>query len=434
MAEQSLHFLHVVQLYQPVPSGAARYFIEIGSRLVAEGHRVTVLATDAFDLEYLWSSAKRRVESREDWYDGVRVLRFPVRRMPGPSLAYPVLRRAMVELSRLPNSAPLLRRLAMITPRQPELYDFLRTSTALADVALVHTTNITLDFGILPLVAWAAQRGIPHVCTPFVHLGEPDNPRLVRYYSMRHQIDLLRHSAAVLTMTSLERRFLRERGVPDALMHTVGVGITPGELAGGDGARFRAEHRISGPVVLSLGVAAFDKGTLHVVEALQKLWAQDHEATWVQIGPHMGHFEEFYRQLPEADRARTRVLGFVSDEVKRDALAAADVLAMPSRTDSFGIAYMEAWCYDIPVVGALAGGVPDVITDGRDGLLVAFGDVPALTEALGRLLRDTAYARQLGRAGHAKVLREMTWAHTFGLVRDVYADLVGSRPTVVQGA
>ncbi len=427
MAGDSLHFLHVVQLYEPVPSGAARYFIEIGSRLVAAGHRVTVLATDAFDLEYLWSSSKRRIESREDVYKGVRVLRFPVQRLPGPSLVYPVLRRAMVELSRLPRSAPLLRRLAMITPRQPQLYDFLRTSPALDDVALVHTTNITLDFGILPLFAWAVQRQIPHVCTPFVHLGEPDNPRLVRYYSMRHQIDLLRRSAAVLTMTSLERRFLHERGVPDALMHTVGVGITPEELAGGNGARFRAEHAINGPMVLSLGVAAFDKGTMHVIEALQQLWTQGTDATWVQIGPHMGHFEEFYRQLPEADRARMRVLGFVEDDVKRDALAAADLLAMPSRTDSFGIAYMEAWCYGVPVVGARAGGVPDVISDGRDGLLVAFGDVPALADALRRLIQDKDYAQQLGRAGHAKVLREMTWAHTFGLVRDVYSDLVGSQ-------
>lgn len=56
-----MHILHVVQLYWPAPSGAARYFQEIGKRLVAEGHRVTVLATDAFDLEHLWMAGKRRI-------------------------------------------------------------------------------------------------------------------------------------------------------------------------------------------------------------------------------------------------------------------------------------------------------------------------------------------------------------------------------------
>ena len=46
-----MHILHVVQLYYPVASGAGRYFAEIGERLAAEGHTVTVLSTDAYDLE-----------------------------------------------------------------------------------------------------------------------------------------------------------------------------------------------------------------------------------------------------------------------------------------------------------------------------------------------------------------------------------------------
>lgn len=427
MSSRSLHILHAVQLYQPAPSGAARYFIEISRRFVQAGHRVTVIATDAFELEHLWAKGKRRIESPEDVYDGVRVLRFPVQRLPGPAILYPIVRRAMLELSRFPGTEPLLRRLAMLTPRQPSLYAYLRNSPDLADVDLVGTTNITLDFGILPFVAWAKQRNIPHVCTPFVHLGEPDNDKLVRYYSMRHQIELLKKSDAVVTMTSLERRFLAAKGVDDAKMRTVGVGIEPSEIQGGDGARFRAEHKINGPMVLSVGVAALDKGTIHVVQALQQLWKQGIDVTWVQIGPHMDHFSAFIEQLPAADRARMRILGFVSDEVKRDALAAADVMAMPSRTDSFGIVYMEAWCYKVPVVGARAGGVPDVINHGHDGLLVGFGAVDELSSTLQRLISDRAYAQQLGEAGYAKVQREMTWTHTFAKVQNLYEELTRSK-------
>lgn len=47
-----MHFLHIVQLYYPVATGAGRYFAEVGERLAREGHRVTVLATDAYDLEH----------------------------------------------------------------------------------------------------------------------------------------------------------------------------------------------------------------------------------------------------------------------------------------------------------------------------------------------------------------------------------------------
>jgi glycosyltransferase involved in cell wall biosynthesis len=420
-----MHFVHVVQLYNRA-SGASRYFIEIGERLVREGHKVTVLATDARDLEYFWDGRKQRVAEREESHGGVRVLRFPVRRAPGPPIVYPILRRLMVELGRAGHtSAPLLARLATVTPRLPELERYLATSPDMADVSLVHTTNITLDFAILPAARWARARGVPHLCTPFVHLGEPGSRQIVQYYSMPHQIALLRAADGVATMTTLEREFLIDRGVPAARTRVVGAGVDPAEVAGGDGARFRAEQGITGPVVLSLGAAAYDKGTLHVLEAMRRLWAEGLEATWVQCGPLLGHFEEQYARLPAAERARTRVLGYVSDEVRRDALAAATVYAQPSRTDSFGIAYLEAWCYGVPVVGAAAGGVPAVIADGSDGLLVPFGDVGALAGAIGRLVRDSELARRLGSAGRTKLLRELTWDSAYARFRAFALALTG---------
>lgn len=426
-----MHILHAVQLYRPVPSGAARYFVEVGERLVREGHRVTTIATDAFDLEHLWLSGRKHIESHTDTHNGVEVVRFPVKRVPGPALLYPVLRRLMVEISRLPAknhlTIPLLYRLATLTPQVPGLLPTLE-STDLADVALVHTTNITLDFFLVPILQWAERRAIPHICTPFVHLGEPDNRSILRYYAMPHQIDLLRRCRAVIAQTGREKTFLRQTGVPASSLCTVGVGVAPEELAGGDGERFRREHRINGPLVLTIGVAAYDKGTIHVVEAIQQLWARERqrgeasgdEATWVQIGPQMEHFQQFCQRLPPHDRARMRILGFVDDQTKRDALAAADVFVLPSRTDSFGIVYLEAWLYRVPVIGAWAGGVPDVVTHGTNGLLVPFGAVGELSHAIERLLHEREYARTLGEQGYTTVVEEMTWDRKYAQVRAVY--------------
>lgn len=415
-----MHVLHINQLYNRA-SGASRYFIEIGERLVREGHQVTVLSSDALDLEYFWDGRKRRVAEGESSHNGVRVLRFPVRRLPGPPIHYPILRRLMVELGRLgPATTPLLRRLATLTPRLPELERFLHRAPELRDVAIVHTTNITLDFAIVPVADWAQRRGIPHLCTPFVHLGEPGRRQIVQYYSMPHQLALLKGCAAVATMTGLERDFLAARGVDPSRLHVVGAGVDPAEVGGGDGAAFRAAHNIAGPIVLSLGAAAYDKGTVHVLEAMRRLWAGGSAATWVQCGPLLGHFEQHYAGLSAAERASTRVLGFVSDATRRDALAAADVYAQPSRTDSFGIAYLEAWWYGVPVVGARAGGVPAVIRDGVDGLLVPFGNVGALEGALTSLLADHERARALGAAGRERVGREFTWDAAYGRARELY--------------
>ncbi len=414
------HFLHVVQLYWPANSGAGRYFAEVGGRLAAEGHRVTVLATDAYDLEHLWAAGKRRVERAEEVHGGVRIVRLPIRRLPGGPLVYPVLRRLMVELGRLPGTERLLERLATLTPRQEGVERFLASER----FDLVHTTNITLDFAIFPAYAAARRQGVPFVCTPFVHLGEPDNPQVRRYYTMRHQIALLRRSDRVIVQGRLEETYLAGRGVARERLRRIGVGVTPEDLAGGDGARFRAEQRIDGPLVLFVGAMAADKGAVQLVEAMRRLWARGSAATLAMIGAPLEHFTRYHAALPEHVRARIRLLPYAPDAVKKDAYAAADVFAMPSRTDSFGIVFLEAWCYGVPVIGARAGGVPDVIDDGRDGLLVRFGAVEELAAAIERLLADRDEARRLGEAGRRKVLREMTWEHKYAQVREVYAELV----------
>ncbi len=417
-----MHILHIVQLYYPVASGAGRYFAEVGERLAAEGHRVTVLSTDAYDLEYFWNGARRRVEVPAETHNGVRIIRFPVRRIPGPPIVYPILRRLMVELSRLPGTVPLLRRMALLTPRLPDMRRFFQAH-ATEKFDLIHATNITLDFAILPAFDFARAHSTPFIVTPFVHLGPPGDRSILRYYSMRHQIDLLKRSARVITMTGLEGDALAARGVDRARMRRVGVGVNPAEIAGGDAARFRAEQHIDGPLVLYIGTLAFDKGAVHTVEAMQQLWAQGEDATLVLIGAPLAHFTTFYERLPAEDKLRIRLLPYAPDQVKRDALAAADLFAMPSRTDSFGITYLEAWCYGLPVIGARAGGVPDVIDDQRDGLLVPFGDLDAIAGAIGRLLHDRDQAQRLGAAGRAKVLRELTWDRIYAQVRAVYDEV-----------
>ncbi len=321
-----MHILHIVQLYYPVESGAGRYFAEVGERLAAEGHRVTVLSTDAYDLEYFWNPARRRVETPAETHNGVRIIRFPVHRIPGPPIVYPILRRLMVELSRVPATAPLLRRMAMLTPRLPDMRRFFQAHAAappsigIPPFALIHATNITLDFAIVPAFDFARAHSIPFIATPFVHLGPPGDSSILRYYSMRHQIDLLRRSARVITMTGLEGDALAARGVDRARLRRVGVGVNPAEVAGGDGARFRAEQRIDGQLVLYIGAMAFDKGVVHTVEAMQRLWAQGENATLALIGAPLAHFTEFYERLPATDQARIRLLPYAPDQVKRESV------------------------------------------------------------------------------------------------------------------
>jgi glycosyltransferase involved in cell wall biosynthesis len=427
-----MRVLHVIQRYWPFQGGSEGYFQELSESLVARGHEVTVFTTDAWDLEHFWMAGKRRVERPAvETHNGVTIRRFPVRRPPLPPIYFRVLRRAMAETGDLARCTPLditpfLRLGGRLSPWLPGMTAALRALPPGA-FDLVHSTNITLESPIQAAESYARRAGIPAFTTPFVHLGEPGDRRIIRYYTMPHQLALLQRAACVIVQTELEAAALAALGVPRAHMAKVGVGVHPERVIGGDAARFRAKHGLPPdmPLVLFVGALARDKGALTLLDAMRALWAEGVDTRLVLIGSTaLADFQDAYAQLPAADRARMLKLGFVSDEEKRDAYAACTVFAMPSRTDTFGIVYLEAWLYDKPVIGAQAGGVPEVIADGADGYLIRFGDVPALAAHLRTLIADPALAARLGQAGHAKVLREHTWGHKIDRLVQLYGQAV----------
>lgn len=419
-----MHVLHVIQGYYPWIGGSQRFFQEISERWVKAGHSVTVVTTDAGELEHFWSAGRRTVGPGEETIRGVRVLRFPVRRRLESAFLFSVYRRLMAEISDLPwDTTPLLRQMARFTPSVPELETYLAHADSGFD--LVNGANITLDFMLAPALAFARAKGIPFVVTPFTHLGAPGQRRVQRYYTMRHQVEILRAADAVVTQTELESALLARLGVAQDRLYCTGAGIDPASVQGGDGARFRARHGLEWPIVFYIGTLARDKGTVQLVEAMRRLWASGKQVHLVLAGLPLSPLRRWLERVAAEERGRLLWLGFIDEREKRDLLAAGDIFCMPSCTDSFGIVYLEAWANGVPVIGARAGGVPAVIADGVDGLLVEFGDVAGLARALERLLGDPELRREMGLRGREKVLRGMTWDRVFERIRTLYERLVG---------
>ena len=85
--------------------------------------------------------------------------------------------------------------------------------------------------------------------------------------------------------------------------------------------------------------------------------------------------------------------------------------------------YLEAWACGLPVVGCAAGGVPAVVEDGADGLLVPFGDADALADGLVTLIDDPARRRAMGARGRGKAESRYTWEIQYGKLKRLYATL-----------
>lgn len=101
---------------------------------------------------------------------------------------------------------------------------------------------------------------------------------------------------------------------------------------------------------------------------------------------------------------------------------AADVVLVPSRSESFGLVALEAGACGIPVVAAAVGGLRTLIDDGRTGYLIDSRDPEAFAAPVRRLLADPALALRVGTAAVERA-RRYTWATAAGRLRRIAADL-----------
>lgn len=107
---------------------------------------------------------------------------------------------------------------------------------------------------------------------------------------------------------------------------------------------------------------------------------------------------------------RIKFAGWASGEVKHELLDSADIFCLPSTRDSFGMGYVEAMAYGVPVVAVRSRGIPDVVVDGGTGLLVNDPDPLQVAGAV-RTLANPNIRRRMGAQGKSRVIEQ------FGRVR-----------------
>lgn len=400
------HFAFVTIGYPPFVGGAQIYVKQLAESLVADGHAVTVFTTDAAEVERIWDADKRVLPTGEEDQTGVRVRRLPLNHLPIAPYSHFVLRRATVALAAVPwMPERALAAMARFTPWVPGLRHALAVCSPRPD--LVHSFAIPFESMLCEADAYAAKQGVPHMVTPFLHVDAAG-------YTMPHQVGLLRRSAAVVALTDIERDYLtglgieRVREIPAAIPAPV---CKPAPVP---------EARS----ILFLGAVTRDKGAVHLVEAARSLWQEGVEFKLTLAGDIGEAFLRYHQRLPE--RGQVKVPGIVSEECKAELLRECTALALPSRVDAFGIVLLEAWAQGRPVIGARAGGIPAVVDEGENGLLVPFGDVSALAAAIRRLVTRPGEAARMGWNGHKKLLERYTWEKVYPQLLAVYETVLAA--------
>jgi len=420
------NLLFVAPSYLPFTGGAQSFLQAMARRLVADGHTVTVLTTNARQATDFWAIPRPAEPlAAQETLDGVHVGRLPLT-YPWPApYAFGVLRRAgyWLRASHLPATfqRPLLHRLASRMPPVMGLAEALERLVPQAD--MVQVSDSSWD-GLLLASAKAAERhDKPLVVVPFMHLGK----QIRGHFQMLHQVETYRAAAAVVALSQREARAFVGLGVSPERIHVLSMGIDPEVPTVGEAeiAAFRREHGLTRPIVAFLGANTYDKGAYTAAQAVACLDREGSAVDLVCAGPQGDLLQGFIQTQPpgplrEAMLQRVHILGLVDEATKHRLLAAADVLALPSQVDSFGIVLLEAWLHGRPVIGANVGGIPDLVQPECNGLLVPFGRVEELAAAIRRIVEQPEWAQALGQAGQRQVVERYTWNHTYRDLIRVY--------------
>jgi glycosyltransferase involved in cell wall biosynthesis len=385
-----MNITFVVPRFYPYPGGYENYVLGLARGLIRAGNTVTVLTTNAFDLEYFWMKGFRSLPAGRETHEGIEILRLPI-----------CHRRWLRRASRLLGLLPLWELKARFAPPSFRVIG-IRDALKRVSADVIHVGPLPYNQLMYEGFREARRRGIRVVVTPCTHFGEERNDEVSRYYTQEFQMTLLKQCDNTFALTRAERQSLIHLGIPPEKVAVTSAGIDPSEVTGGEAEAFCTKYGIRGPVVLHLGMKAPDKGSICVVEAMKCLWSTGIQAWLVLAGPSLRSFDE-YLQNQDSKLPRLLNLGLVSEREKKDALAAASVVVQPSRVESLGLVYLEAWANAKPVIAADMAVTRELITSSCDGLLVPFGEPDTLAAAIRHVLDDPSESEKMGLRGQQKV-------------------------------
>jgi glycosyltransferase involved in cell wall biosynthesis len=224
--------------------------------------------------------------------------------------------------------------------------------------------------------------------TPVVYrsIGDPAAWAGSRLRRARSRL-LLRRMAAVTVLWPGAGDTVRAlHGVPADRVHVIPNGVPAARCPVPDGAARRAARRqiglpLDAPVVAAIGALGPEKRVGDAISAVAAL--SDAHLLVAGDGPERGALE---RRATEVAPGRVHFAGVLPGSSV--ALAATDVVVLPSRTEGMPGVLIEAGLSGVATVATDVGGVSQIVVDGDTGLLVEPGDVPGLTDALRRGLAD----------------------------------------------
>ncbi len=288
-----------------------------------------------------------------------------------------------------------------------------------ADLVHAHNSRTAL---LAAAAVRAAGRGRCVLTQHFLELGYATRPGPAGVAARAVHRWVNRHTDHVIAISQAVRAGVLARGEATADRVTVVPnGIAPPDVAAlRPAAAVRAEFGLAAdaPLVVCAARLQPEKDVATLVAAMAAVRADVPGAACVVAGE--GPLQaDLTAQIDRLGLAGVvRLAGFRADVLSL--VAAADVFALPSPVEPFGLVLLEAMALSRPVVATAAGGPLEIVADGHTGLLVPPGDPAALADAVARLLSDAALRSRMGDGGLDRYRQAFTADRMAPATADVY--------------
>ncbi len=411
-----MRVVHNPPRYFPAISGAEFYFGRL-SEILRKTHDVTVHCTNALDFQAFLDPSGKVVKPRPtpEVIKNVRVFRHAIDYDPSTVNE----ERAAIRDSLASAPEPAIKSAIEEGPASRSL----RLALEASDAQIIHTTCYPYQNILVSLHA-ARRKKVPCVVTPFVHF---ENQRY-----QRESIGILDLFDRVLACSRAERDFLASHGVKEGKIDVITMGVDASRLARASTEPFvegtgvdPARHKI----VLFSGYKNHEKGAITLLKALPRVAAKIDGIRFVMIGPPTKQYNMEMSKLGPLKQHVVNInpasLTGYFDKIKLGAFQACHVYAMPSRSDAYGIAYLEAFACKKPIIAASIPAMMELFPEGEECLHVPFDDDEALAEKITCLLEHNRYREELGLNGFEKIKREgLTWQDVAGKLNRIYNEVL----------
>ncbi|UCD02277.1 MAG: glycosyltransferase family 4 protein [Promethearchaeota archaeon] len=427
--------LYLPTRYFPSISGAEFYFQRMAELLTTKyNYNIDIYTSNAIDFKALRNSSGRTITPDNKYFNQVNNLklnRFPVNYgIPIKDILQKLKTIPAYRTLNLPDDSVV--KFIQNGPYMGDLLDSLLKKSDL-NYDLVHATFFPY-FNLIMSLILGSFINKPKVCTPFFHFS---NPR----YLDNKLTEVLKKFDLLIACTNLEKNYLVQKfHIQPEKIRVIPMGVDYEKFEKGKitalkqfsfKQKFFKKKEKKYKLVLFCGYKNYEKGALTILRSIPYILKKMKKVYFAFIGPSTIAFNRELSKIQKLENAR--VINFTPgnltgyfDKKKISAFNEADIYLMPSRSDAFGISFLEAWSAGKPVIGARIGATPEVIGENVDGMLVEFDNPEDIARKVISLLKSKRLREKYGLAGQLKVSQKYTWNIIAYKTHKTYKNLINN--------